>query len=78
MNLITDIAESDFASQHPELHDYLDFAGLNGIFSTKTIWATNYRQLNDTKETAMLRTPLVLLCQQFDEVVDIIGFFKNG
>jgi hypothetical protein len=59
MNLITDIAESDFASQHPELHHYVDFGGLNGIFSTKTIWATNYRQLNDTKEIAMLRTPLV-------------------
>jgi DNA invertase Pin-like site-specific DNA recombinase len=29
-------------------------------------------------QQAAVRAYLVLLCQQFDEVVDIIGFFKNG
>jgi hypothetical protein len=45
-----DIAERNFASTHPELHYYCDFGGLEGIFTNQTIWATNYRQLNDTKE----------------------------
>jgi hypothetical protein len=40
-----EIAESNFAPSHPELHYYCDFGGLQGIFTNQTIWATNYRQL---------------------------------
>ena len=66
-----DIAESSFASGHPELHYYCDFGGLEGIFTIQTIWATNYRQLNDTKEAKMLKTPLVAaLTARFRSVVE--------
>ncbi len=59
MNLITDICESGFPPNHPELHHYADFGGLEGIFKNQTLWASNYRQLNDTKETAILEEPLI-------------------
>jgi hypothetical protein len=68
---VMDIAESNFASTHPELHYYCDFGGLTGIFTNQTIWATNYRQLNDTKEAEMLKAPLVTaLTSRFRSVVE--------
>ena len=71
MNLITEITEADFLSSHPELHHYVDFGGLEGIFKNQTLWATNYRQLNDTKETAILKQPLVqALTSRFRSLVE--------
>jgi hypothetical protein len=66
-----EIAESNFAPSHPELHYYCDFGGLQGIFTNQTIWATNYRQLNDRKEAEMLKAPLVTaLTSRFRSVVE--------
>jgi hypothetical protein len=71
MNLITDFTETDFLTSHPELHHYVDFGGLEGIFKNQTLWATNYRQLNDTKETAILKQPLVqALTSRFRSLVE--------
>ena len=41
------------------MHQYVDFGGLEGIISNQTIWATNYRQLNDSKEATILEAPLI-------------------
>jgi len=71
MNLITDIADGDFPPSHPELHHYTDFGGLQGIFKNRTLWAANYRQLNDAKETAILERPLVeALTSRFRTLVE--------
>jgi hypothetical protein len=71
MNLITDICESDFPLNHPELHHYADCGGLDGIFKNQTLWASNYRQLNDTKETAILEAPLIeALTKRFRPLVE--------
>jgi len=71
MNLITDICESDFPLSHSELHHYADFAGLEGIFKNQTLWASNYQQLNDTKETAILEVPLIeALTKRFRPLVE--------
>jgi hypothetical protein len=59
MNLITELTSPDFASSHPELHHYTNFDGLAGIHKSRRLWAVNYRQLNDTKEIAVLEEPLV-------------------
>jgi hypothetical protein len=37
-----------------------------------------YGEANALQKRGNYGGRLVLLCQQFDEVVDIIGFFKNG
>ena len=49
---------ADFASGHPELHHYTNFDGLSGIYTSRTLWAVNYRHLNDTREIAVLEGPL--------------------
>jgi hypothetical protein len=71
MNLITDSTEADFSPNHPELHHYVDLGGLEGIFKNQTMWATNYRQLNDTTETTILEKPLIAaLTSRFRSLVE--------
>jgi hypothetical protein len=55
MDLITQVAAADFACGHPELHHYTNFDGLSGIYASRTLWAVNYRHLNDTREIARRR-----------------------
>jgi hypothetical protein len=50
---------ADFASSHPELHHYTNFPGMEGIHKSQTLWAINYRHLNDTKEVKVLEEPLI-------------------
>jgi len=57
--MITQVSAADFVLKHPELHHYTNFGGLSGIYNAQTLWATNYRHLNDTKELAMLERPLI-------------------
>jgi hypothetical protein len=48
-----------FIAAHPELHHYTTFQGLKGIVETNTIWATHYRDLNDSTEVVHLKELLV-------------------
>jgi Protein of unknown function (DUF2971) len=48
-----------FIATHPELHHYTTFQGLKGILETNTIWATHYRDLNDSTEVVHLKQLLV-------------------
>jgi hypothetical protein len=59
MNLFMRVTAKGFASKHPELHHYTTLQGLAGIRRSRTLWATNYHDLNDTKEIIQLRDPLV-------------------
>jgi hypothetical protein len=52
------IASPDFMSSHAELHHYTDFRGLEGIVRTNTLWATHFRDLNDSEEVTHLKEPL--------------------
>ena len=38
----------------PELHHYTTFAGLEGIFSSNSLWATSYHFLNDFTEVTYI------------------------
>jgi hypothetical protein len=44
-----------FTAAHPELHHYTTFQGLKGIVETNTMWATHYRDLNDSTEVVHLK-----------------------
>jgi hypothetical protein len=71
MNIVAEFTESDIASSYPELHHYVDFGGLEGIFKNQTMWATNYRHLNDTTEAANLKVPLIeTLNKRFHTLVE--------
>lgn len=50
MDVATNVTSKGFAAEHAELHHYTTFDGLSGIYKSKTMWATNYRDLNDAKE----------------------------
>jgi hypothetical protein len=52
-------SETEFISEHPELHHYTSWLGLKGIFESGTIWATHYSGLNDSTEGYLLRNVLV-------------------
>lgn len=45
----------DLHEQIPELHHYTSVGGLHGIVSTDSLWATHYRDLNDSSEVNVLR-----------------------
>jgi hypothetical protein len=49
------IALPGFATEHPELHHYTSFAGLRGILSSNTLWATHFYHLNDSTEVMLLK-----------------------
>ena len=44
---------------HPELFHYTDKFGLNGIFSTQSLWATRYNCLNDSEEVFQIKPLLI-------------------
>ena len=71
MDIITQVAMADFASSHPELHHYTNFHGLEGIHKSQTLWAINYRHLNDTKEVKVLEEPLIeALTKRFSPLLE--------
>jgi hypothetical protein len=71
MDIITQVAIADFASSHPELHHYTNFPGLEGIHKSQTLWAINYRHLNDTKEVKVLEKPLIeALTKRFSSLLE--------
>jgi len=41
--------------EHPILHHYTSFSGLEGILTSKSLWATHYKALNDFSETEQMR-----------------------
>jgi hypothetical protein len=44
---------------HPFVYHYTDRAGLEGILSSQTMFATHYRHLNDTSEIEHMRSALI-------------------
>src|ERR1700674_1388241 len=54
----TDVVDVEFAATHPELHHYTDRAGLSGILASNRLWATRFRDLNDSTEAQVIRDPL--------------------
>lgn len=46
----TRLPSLDAAALPPTVHHYTDASGLDGILKTGTIWATDYRYLNDSSE----------------------------
>src|ERR1041385_7315054 len=64
-------AVSGLAAAHPELHHYTTFAGLKGIVETNTLWATYFRELNDSTECLALREPLVEVLRR--KFVELLG-----
>ncbi len=47
--------------QYPELWHYTTKAGLRGILESQTLWATDFRVLNDTSEVRHLKDRLITL-----------------
>lgn len=55
---------------HPELHHYTDLRGLEGIVGTGTLWATHFRDLNDTSEFMAIRAPFEQeLAAEFQDLI---------
>jgi hypothetical protein len=52
------IAEAGFVERFPELHHYTTAAGLKGIFTSNTVWATHYADLNDSQEIIHFKSAL--------------------
>ena len=59
MDIVTEIAPTGFIEQHPELHHYTGWDGLKGIYESRSLWAMQYDQLNDTTEFSAIKEPLV-------------------
>lgn len=65
-----EISSIAFQAAHPELHHYTNEDGLRGILSTNTIWATHFRDLNDTTEVTHLRQSFEkALAPRYDEII---------
>jgi hypothetical protein len=63
-----DAVMAHLAKPIPEtLWHYTSFAGFQGIISSKTIWATEYRFLNDSEEFAHARTLVEKLVEEIPE-----------
>ena len=45
--------------KHPFVYHYTSRAGLEGILTTQTLFATHYRYLNDRSEIEHMRTALI-------------------
>jgi hypothetical protein len=50
--------KSEIWDRAPQLHHYTDWGGLHGIYSSNTIRATHYKELNDTSEIEHFRKEL--------------------
>lgn len=60
----------DVFDDHPELHHYTTLAGLRGILSSNTLWATHFQELNDSTELMVIRDPLIAeLTASFMEII---------
>jgi hypothetical protein len=75
MTLTTDvelsICSKQFQQDHPQLYHYTSRVGLEGIVRTNTIWATNYRSLNDSSEIIHLKKPFArALVPRFRDIVE--------
>lgn len=51
--------EREVYEEHPEIHHYTNWAGLEGIISSGTLWATRFDKLNDSTEVNHLRHQLI-------------------
>ncbi len=51
--------------EYPFVYHYTSRAGLEGILSTQTLFATHYKYLNDTSEIRQMRKPLIGNLQHF-------------
>lgn len=68
------MVEKEVFEEHPELHHYTNLAGLQGIVSSGTLWATRFDKLNDSTEVHHLRHRLVdavtgPMCEAVEQVV---------
>jgi hypothetical protein len=54
----TDPILPDPLDVHPELHHYTTFAGLKGIHSSNSLWATSFSNLNDATEVRYMAESL--------------------
>ena len=60
-----------FQAAHPKLHHYTARSGLEGIVRSNTLWATRYRDLNDSEEIVHLKLPLAqALAPRFDTIIE--------
>ena len=65
------IASVEFRASHPKLHHYTARSGLEGIVQSNSLWATRYRDLNDSAEIVHLKEPFAsALAPRFDEIVE--------
>jgi hypothetical protein len=64
------ICSVETQARHPELYQYTTKSGLQGIVKSNTLWATCYRDLNDSTEVTLLREPLKsVIAPLFDETM---------
>lgn len=59
MELDVVVATDEVLAAYPSLYHYTDRGGFEGILKSRSLWATFYKDLNDTQEVNMLRAPLV-------------------
>ncbi len=52
------IASPGLIEKHPELFHYTTPAGFDAITASQELWATHFKDLNDTSEVYLLREPL--------------------
>jgi hypothetical protein len=65
------IASVEFRTSHPKLHHYTARYELEGIVQSNSLWATRYRDLNDSAEIVHLKEPFAsALAPRFDEIVE--------
>ncbi len=65
------IGSVEFQASHPKLHHYTAKPGLEGIIKSNSLWATRYRDLNDSAEIIHLKTPLAeALVPRFDAIIE--------
>ena len=53
-----EVCSKELQAKHPQLYHYTSKRGLEGILSTNTVWAMDYRDLNDSSEVIYIREPL--------------------
>ena len=64
------LAKDVLIKAHPELHHYTSSAGVQGILKNRTVWASLYRDLNDSSEIEHFRTPLESrMSDRFEELL---------
>ena len=52
-----EVCSKELQAKHPQLYHYTSKRGLEGILSTNTVWAINYRDLNDSSEVTHIKEP---------------------